>query len=1152
MKLLFELMSSFLNLTAIIIRVCLILSFNLIIVASVYCQTDITPVKQPVFASPEASAINKFIDTPVDFKSGLPQISIPLFTLENKDISIPVSLQYHASIKVRDVASPVGLGWSLIGSGVVTRVVNGRPGGGFSTYSELNNFETNSTQDQIYRTENDPDFFTYSYPGSGGKFFEDPLGKLRTIPAQNIDITFERVGDENDLRSVYVIRDQEGFVYEFGEVEYQTITSSCPQGDWWTAFENIGMAYYLTKITSPSGRKVEFEYKTYSYSYYADVSSSKTEGSPPSNCWSKSQISEGKVLQRIVSDNGYQIYFDYENTPRADLPSDNNLGRLKDVTVFHNGAKIKKFTLSHKYITCSQQVLSPANIPPPLDFYSNNNAGLQRLFLDKVNEEGIGDYSLTYNLTFNPGRFHLGVDHWGHYNGVQNNNSMIPGGIYGLRYMDGANRESSLEYMTTFLIKSMEYPTGGKTEFTFDAHKINLSGTSGVVYETKEIVVSSVGDQEVNESIVIPNNALSISLYYWTNSPNTTMITPVLNEPFSLTGIYWINGNQETGFTLAGYGSNSNSVTTSDIIAGRSYNVRVKTLGQVFTGDENLYSDVATYIKIKWLEDVTVSNPSYSLYRGSPRIARISHRPQIGQPTAKEFKYEDQVTGQLFYDYNVYNYNVNSPLDVPTEKLGRGSNSLDPIRPVYYKKVTQFSISGMPIVEEGAQPPSNVRNGKSEFYYSSEPSQKHFQPGTSLYAETDNRWMGGDLVLEKHFESVGQVYRLLESKQYKYVVNTTGGTFGASYNKPWEYHFYGIKSTIKIGEFNGQNNIFFPAVYHHERFELVTGFKYLSEQKTIKYKDGLQASTSIVNFEYNPLTTFLSKESQTDGIAVNSNSRISLYTRVVDAESSEIVLKLKAKRMLNNLIEVKNFNRKNTMKFTGGFRYNYNTSLIDPDSFIYVDGFSKTELNVPVVVQSINTLNFNVDYIAQEQYSYDERHNLNEVYSPANKQWTSYIYSSESDLPVASAVNTPRRNIFYEGFESSGIAIESNGNVISKTGMKVWLGVYTIPATFNPELVSNLRMNYWYFNNNKWNFSGDVTFSQTIGVPGQYLDDLRVFPEGAQMKTYTYKPGQLMTSSTDANNQTTYYEYDNVGRLSMLRDNQGNIVKQYLYNYIND
>lgn len=60
---------------------------------------------------------------------------------------------------------------------------------------------------------------------------------------------------------------------------------------------------------------------------------------------------------------------------------------------------------------------------------------------------------------------------------------------------------------------------------------------------------------------------------------------------------------------------------------------------------------------------------------------------------------------------------------------------------------------------------------------------------------------------------------------------------------------------------------------------------------------------------------------------------------------------------------------------------------------------------------------------------------------------------------------------------------------------------------------------------------------------------LRKFLKDASMTTYTHAPGLGITSITDACGKTTYYQYDDSGRLIYERNSRGKVVKTYDYHY---
>ncbi len=73
----------------------------------------------------------------------------------------------------------------------------------------------------------------------------------------------------------------------------------------------------------------------------------------------------------------------------------------------------------------------------------------------------------------------------------------------------------------------------------------------------------------------------------------------------------------------------------------------------------------------------------------------------------------------------------------------------------------------------------------------------------------------------------------------------------------------------------------------------------------------------------------------------------------------------------------------------------------------------------------------------------------------------------------------------------------------------------------------------------------------TVTVSGSgIIDELRLYPKTARMRTTTYDPLIGKTSDCDENNRITYYEYDNLGRLRFIKDEKKNIVKMQEYNNV--
>lgn len=163
----------------------------------------------------------------------------------------------------------------------------------------------------------------------------------------------------------------------------------------------------------------------------------------------------------------------------------------------------------------------------------------------------------------------------------------------------------------------------------------------------------------------------------------------------------------------------------------------------------------------------------------------------------------------------------------------------------------------------------------------------------------------------------------------------------------------------------------------------------------------------------------------------------------------------------------------------------------------------------------------------------------------------SFIWGYNSQMPIAEVKNASANEIFHTSFEAG----EEGGNSTdydSRTGIKSKTGDYT--KTLNG-LTPNKAyvLTYWQKVSNVWtlqtlNIAPSTSTSYTIRLTGQ-VDEVRFAPADAMMTTYTHKLGSGLSSTTDPNNQTTYFEYDTFNRLHLVRDQDQKILKQHKYNY---
>jgi len=477
--------------------------------------------------SPDTYSLAKYGDIPISYYTGTPNINIPLCTLVDGDVSLPISLSYHASgLKVDEIASLVGLGWSLNAGGMITRIIKEEPDApslaGISlnaprvdnSFNWFNDFmkdenlilrkeEYISYLEQIYGQngwyDDEPDVFYYNFNGKSGKFYFDNNAMPCLYKHDNVKIKWQRTGATiNDVK--FIVIDEYGNSYEFEDKET-------------TLFEGIGQrvtTWYLSKIISQKGFVISFTYQSHSIVNHERLPRIAVldARSGSANLISYSNIIiqglpkiELKLTQITTSSGGSVSFIADTQNARLDYPSSYPTYPLKEIIIKNATNVVERiFTLNTGYFVTNNQ----NSLYPHLNYrlklnnvweYSGDRSQSKLL----CNFSYFGD-SPSESLLRLPYRLSPSQDHWGYYNG-QPNVHLFPGknsgigvyedNVYALRMgggsnsfsgpiINGANREPDVLLKKACSLKEIIYPTGGYTIFDYESHTNNGDNVAGL------------------------------------------------------------------------------------------------------------------------------------------------------------------------------------------------------------------------------------------------------------------------------------------------------------------------------------------------------------------------------------------------------------------------------------------------------------------------------------------------------------------------------------------------------------------------------------------------------------------------------------------------------------------------------------------------
>lgn len=281
------------------IKILSTVSAVMITVVASFGQAQPGVPKDIIPPSPDAAALQKYGNIPVSLYSGIPQISVPIYEIKARDITVPISLSYHASgIKVNEEASRVGLGWALNAGGLIARTVVNRDDfestfGFLDTNRDISRIFPADSSTSIYIRNNvqwgttvklidpaapgdpnddraydlieafdnqdydfEPDHYTYNVNGISGNFFvrQNVDHTLTAIlqKKEKVYISLTRNTSTTPIQVTWTLKTGDGMTYVFDEQETYR-----KNGEGET--DHVS-SWYLKTITSPKGEIVHFNY----------------------------------------------------------------------------------------------------------------------------------------------------------------------------------------------------------------------------------------------------------------------------------------------------------------------------------------------------------------------------------------------------------------------------------------------------------------------------------------------------------------------------------------------------------------------------------------------------------------------------------------------------------------------------------------------------------------------------------------------------------------------------------------------------------------------------------------------------------------------------------------------------------------------------
>lgn len=1011
--------------------------------------------------------------------------------------------------------------------------------GNFALLKDTDNIEASS------------DIYRFSFGNHSGKFIIDFDGSVKAIAYSGgkikVDISnyflVENVQSANSGKSEIRVTTDDGYIYcfggSYGATEYTafswderlTVTTGGINPPNQAVNDllrhNTISAFHLYKIIAPNGRTLKINYK--------ELGSKSSYHIRPWDLYNSSNEDSNQELQMCYllrqSKYGYGSRL-YETMA---------LNKIALIESIELDDKIVKFYHSHKQNTIYEKGASAdfafgrktgAQLDSVCLYMKDNNqtrvesTGFnyvqngKRQFLEKLHNSTNGKYSFSYNQQGNNiSPLTIDYDHWGYWNGIGTNSSLVVNTIfdqelYDFQYGDrrpGTNVESAT------LLNKIIFPTGGYKQFIYEQHECQYSlepdlFTLSVSFPAMRSRFGNrkIGGSRIKQIISCDNTGVEQTTDYIYAIPplkddkpyissGELMYVPLYTFPFEN------NTNSESNYNS--YLSPSSSYGFNE----RPYDT-----------DHVRYKSVLEYHNLKRIHhkvnDETVGkgiSPSDVVRKATLKVnTKNVHQNWIinglgkgqnfGQNGTASIKITEEGTGKLIQAYYFYGSSyTNGYSGDPLYGTSKEDRRLRLKANTNY--VIEILCNGLADITNGAYASVNITYKNGYEYDTVEPDQ-YKQTIFTCYGNTlessnsddynndklyfndinvNGEWIGKikDPVIDNLYRSItkkpqdrsqerGRIKEeryyskngtLVKNIMYEYrpINNNVLSNYSVYINTPSSF------MNIKLGYYSQVNKEYF---YQY----------YLASQKITEYGQNSDKLETNEIYTYDTDGDYLKKKAM-----VNSNGVSTIINYSYPTDKSDAIYKKMVKiNMVAPVIEK---------------TVTTNNSVQQIITDYQEDAIKTQNLILPKSVTTKINTNSRVDLV----YDLYEKGNIRQL-TTLDGISTVYLWSYGGQYPIAEIKNA------------------------TYTQVRDTLGGQTIVD----------------------NITKSIVLSDADNVK---INNLRTSLSGAHVTTYTYKPLVGILSATDPSGITTYYDYDSFGRLKETYIYKDNIVtsanKQIIQNY---